>query len=184
MRRYIIGLLICFGCGADSSYGVGVSSYGGYAYADPDLAYVGPDVYAVANYGRPVFYSNNYYWLYDNGLWYRSAYYTGGWARAYPPTAVLRIERPWTYRNYRPDRRYTRYYTPRDRYYPRSYNQRTYYDRRYYQRDRYTPRTYSAPRQQYVPRQYTPRREVPRSRVEVRRDRHRDDRYRDDRHRH
>src|SRR5688572_27876053 len=99
MRRSIICLLICVGagCGSGSSYGVGVSS--GYdGYAQPELAYVGPNVYAVAYWDRPVFYAHHYYWSFNYYTWYRSRYHTGGWARAHAPSYVRGIDRPERYR--------------------------------------------------------------------------------------
>jgi hypothetical protein len=61
----------------------------------PELAYVAPGVYVVADYDRPVFYSNGNYWLYRNGLWFRSSIHTGDWVRARRvPVAVRRIDRP------------------------------------------------------------------------------------------
>lgn len=90
----------------------------------PDLAYVGPGVSVVANYDEPVFYSDNYYWRYDNyGRWYRSTYYNGGWIDGTPPRAVLSIRSPYQYRHYRPQG-----YTVR-----RGYDHR---DGRYYDRGR------------------------------------------------
>ncbi|HWO23450.1 MAG TPA: hypothetical protein VNO30_32135 [Kofleriaceae bacterium] len=68
----------------------------------PDLVYVSPGVQVVADYEYPVFYADNFYWRFDNGRWYRSSWYTGGWAYASPPYAVTRIEQPYAYRHYRP----------------------------------------------------------------------------------
>ncbi len=45
----------------------------------PDLVYVSPGVYAVADYDYPVFYSANFYWRQmDDGRWYRSRYHDRG----------------------------------------------------------------------------------------------------------
>jgi hypothetical protein len=73
--------------------------------ATPDLVEVRPGVYVVANYDEPVFYSNDAYWRYDSGRWYRSNRWGGGWSYARPPRAVLSIERPQTYVRYRPSSR-------------------------------------------------------------------------------
>lgn len=82
----------------------GRATTGGYASTSGELVYVGPGVYAVADYDEPVFYSDNSYWLYRDGGWYSSGYYTGGWQRARNvPRAVLRIERPRAYVHYRGD---------------------------------------------------------------------------------
>jgi hypothetical protein len=68
----------------------------------PDLVYVSPGVQVIADYGEPIFYTDGFYWRYYGGVWYRSSYYTGGWVYARPPVAVLRIDRPYSYRYYRP----------------------------------------------------------------------------------
>ena len=68
----------------------------------PDLVYVSPGVQVIADYNEPIFYSDGLYWRYSSGNWYRSRYYTGGWAYARPPAAVLRIDRPYGYVRYRP----------------------------------------------------------------------------------
>ena len=68
----------------------------------PDLVYVSPGVQVIADYNEPIFYSDGLYWRYSGGTWYRSRYYTGGWAYATPPAAVLRINRPYGYAHYRP----------------------------------------------------------------------------------
>ncbi|HEY0255713.1 MAG TPA: hypothetical protein VGC41_29490 [Kofleriaceae bacterium] len=82
---------------ADVQYG------GGVAVATPDLVEVSPGVQVVADYDDSVFYSDGYYWRNDNGGWYRSTYYSGGWSYwASPPSAIIRINDPYRYRNYRP----------------------------------------------------------------------------------
>jgi hypothetical protein len=68
----------------------------------PQLAYVGPDLYVVADYGAPVFYTNNYYWLFYDGFWYRSSYFDRGWIVAVAvPDVVAHIDRPHRYIHYR-----------------------------------------------------------------------------------
>jgi hypothetical protein len=110
MRRTSL-LLICAaalaGCAGSGSYSVTAST------SSPDLAYVGPDVYAVADYSEPVFYSDNYYWRYNNNVWYRSSRHNGGWVvYTAPPRAVVTIGNPRAYVHYRPGRAH---YTTRDR---------------------------------------------------------------------
>ena len=107
MRHYILPALVTgllFGAGCYAGTGTyATASYGGpVGYYDPDLAYVGPGVQVVAGYDQPVFYSDNFYWRYDNNRWFRSSYYDRGWSYATPPRAVLSIDRPYRYRNYRP----------------------------------------------------------------------------------
>ena len=69
----------------------------------PDLVEVSPGVQVVADYDDSVFYSDGYYWRSDGGMWYRSNNYAGGfeyWAS--PPQAIITINEPYRYRNYRP----------------------------------------------------------------------------------
>lgn len=84
----------------------------------PSMVYVEPGLWVVAESERPIFYYDNYYWLYQQGLWYRSPYYTGGWVHwgAAPlPRTIRRIRRPRVYRHYkaRPGQRVRRV-PPRD----------------------------------------------------------------------
>jgi len=70
---------------------------------DPDLVYVSPGVSVVADYDEPVFYTDKFYWRFYGGHWYRSDAYNRGW-RTFdaPPATITSIERPYTYRHYRP----------------------------------------------------------------------------------
>lgn len=117
MRRLLILLALTAGAvvaGAGCS-GRGTVAYtsSGY-YSQPSLAYVAPGVYVVEDYGEPVFYSNNLYWRYDNGRWFRSRHYDRGWTYwARPPRAVMSIDRPYAYVRYRSP---TRYRATRDTY--------------------------------------------------------------------
>ena len=121
---------------ADTGAYVATGPTGVYAGAyTPDLVTVSPGVSVIAGYNEPVFYSNNYYWRYANNGWYRSPYYNRGWVYATPPYAVSRIDRPWTYRNYRAPYGYNRGGYYRD---GRYYNNR--YDNRYNDRNRYDNR--------------------------------------------
>ena len=71
------------------------------AYASattPDLVDVSPGVQVIADYNYPVFYSDGLYWRWDNGLWYESPYYYGGWGYAYNvPLGVRGIYNPGGY---------------------------------------------------------------------------------------
>lgn len=107
MRRITLGVLVMSAALAGGCAGSGTVYYGGggtltATTVAPDLVYVSPGVQVVADYDDSVFYADNYYWRYDGGRWYRSSWYTGGWVYATPPHAVLRIERPYAYRRYRP----------------------------------------------------------------------------------
>lgn len=83
-----------------------------YAEADayvppPTLAYVGPGLWVVADYNEPIFYSDGYYWLYDDGFWYQSVGYADGWVAvdaAVLPPPVRRLDRPNAYVRYHPPR--------------------------------------------------------------------------------
>lgn len=87
------------GCYAEDP-AVGVSY--GYAAPAPSLAYVSPGVQVIADYDQPVFYSDGFYWRYDNNVWYRSGYYNRGWAVSYNvPVGVRGIRDPYYYRHYR-----------------------------------------------------------------------------------
>jgi hypothetical protein len=73
-----------------------------YVEPQPELVYVSPGVYVIADYDEPVFYSDNYYWAYRGGVWYRSSYYTRGWVRVRStPYVIARIDRPHAYVRYR-----------------------------------------------------------------------------------
>jgi len=107
MRRIILCALVLSAALAGGCTGSGTAYYSGggtltATTVAPDLLYVSPGVQVVADYDYPVFYADNYYWRYDSGRWYRSNWYTGGWAYATPPYAVLSIDRPYAYRHYRP----------------------------------------------------------------------------------
>jgi hypothetical protein len=103
MRQLIIPTLAAIalagGCAGETSYRgtVAVSA------STPDLVSVGPGVSVIADYDEPIFYSNGYYWWNVDGYWYRSTYYTGGWAYvSRPPVALVNIGSPYRYRHYRP----------------------------------------------------------------------------------
>lgn len=97
----LTGLLVIGGCGG------GTLSYRASATTtttapQPQMVQVSPGVWAVAEYDQPVFYSNDAYWRYENGYWYRSSY-LGGWSRVQVdavPRGVVRIDRPQRYRRY------------------------------------------------------------------------------------
>jgi hypothetical protein len=125
MLKVLFAALLATGCaGGTVAAGYGYNTY------RPDLAYVGPGVHAVVGVGAPTYYSDNYYWRFNDGYWYRSRYYDRGWS-AYqrPPRAIVSIDRPWSYyyrdgrqlrvdrqRFYRDRYRSDRGYRPRPRY--------------------------------------------------------------------
>ncbi len=95
-------LAVVFAAGALSTTGcVARVRAGGVVTADPQLVAVSPGVWVVEDYDEPVFYSNDAYWLYRGGLWYRSDVYYGGWTRtAVVPVHVRHINRPRSYVRY------------------------------------------------------------------------------------
>jgi len=98
MRRYLIPILLSFAsaCAGRATYTTTAT------YDEPDLVYAEPGVQVVADYNEPVFYSDNYYWRYNDGRWYRSNYYNRGWSISTPSVTVSRIRSPERYRHYRP----------------------------------------------------------------------------------
>lgn len=172
MRRLmfpaLLALAVAAGCAGTASGGY----YASASYSTPDLVYVSPGVQVIADYDEPIFYSNGFYWRYYGDTWYRSNTYTGGWIYARPPAAVLRIDRPYAYRRYRP----SGYVTRRDRQYDHRPvyrdnrpvyrdNRPVYRDNRPVVRDHRDYRT--APRQApvYRDQRAAPQRVVPRGEV-------------------
>jgi hypothetical protein len=96
LSTVMIAASLAAGCGVGYTATVSGRAYG------PDLVYAAPGVQVIANYDEPIFYVDHFYWRFDGGTWYRSTYYTGGWAYAPPPVAISRIERPHEYVRYRP----------------------------------------------------------------------------------
>ena len=70
------------GCYTHGDVGMSYSSGGYYAASGPDLYYYSPGVSVVAYSDDPVFYSDNYYWRYYDGVWYQSPYWNSGWSEA------------------------------------------------------------------------------------------------------
>ncbi|CAN5919200.1 hypothetical protein BH11MYX3_BH11MYX3_31180 [soil metagenome] len=67
----------------------------------PELVEISPGVQVIADYDEPVFYSDNYYWRFDGGVWYRSHDHRRDWVRIEsPPERVRRIDRPTAYIHY------------------------------------------------------------------------------------
>jgi hypothetical protein len=88
-----------------SSGCVGAQVEGRAAYAHPSLAYVQPGLWVVAGASDPLFYADGWYWLHQDGYWYRSTSFRGGWAyapRTRLPVVIRSIQRPRRYTHYRP----------------------------------------------------------------------------------
>lgn len=104
MRIRLLSALL-FASLAGACAGTGQVHYGA-SVTTPDLVYVSPGVQVIADYDEPIFYSDNYYWRYDAGVWYRSPYHTRGWVRVYDvPTRIRQIDRPTAYIRYRSNNR-------------------------------------------------------------------------------
>jgi len=67
-----------------------------------DLVEISPGVEVIADYDEPIFFVDDFYWVFRGGFWYRSGWYGGGWARAEPPDRVRGIANPGSYAHYRP----------------------------------------------------------------------------------
>ena len=69
------------------------------------LAYVAPGVEVVTNWGYPAFFTDNFYWYFDGGVWYRAAYLGGPRVRVdVVPPVIARLPRPEGYAHYVPPR--------------------------------------------------------------------------------
>jgi hypothetical protein len=105
----VVSTALGAGCAGGTSGGVYASggyASGGYSAgvygSTPPLVEVSPDVWVIEGYNEPVFYSDNYYWLYRNGVWMRSSYYTGGWVTVRTlPYRLRTIHTPYAYVRYR-----------------------------------------------------------------------------------
>src|SRR3954468_18776476 len=106
MRKLLLPVALALACatGCYTQGDVGVGYSAGYAAPAPEMYTYGNGVSVVAYSDYPVFYSDNYYWRYgDDGLWYRSGYYNGGWAVSYDvPYGVRSVREPRSYAHFTP----------------------------------------------------------------------------------
>jgi hypothetical protein len=103
----VAALALGAGCYTQGDVGVGYSY--GYAAPAPSMYYMSPGVSVVAYSDYPVFYSDNYYWRYDGGIWYRSSYYNSGWIVWNDvPYHVRSIDRPYRYARFTPGQGWSR----------------------------------------------------------------------------
>ena len=104
MRLTYVSLILSAALGGCVGTGTADVQYSGdVAVSTPDLVEVSPGVQVVADYDDSVFYSDGFYWRYDNGGWYRSNNYAGGFVYwNAPPQAIITINDPYRYRHYRP----------------------------------------------------------------------------------
>lgn len=114
MQKLLLSVLVATGlagCVTRGDVGVGYSY--GYASPAPDMYVMSNGAYVVAYADYPTFYSDNYYWMYNDGLWYRSSYYGGGWVVSYDvPYRVRSIQRPYSYARFQPGVGWQRARTP------------------------------------------------------------------------
>jgi hypothetical protein len=102
LQAVLFASLAGAGCAGTGQVGYGATA----TVSTPELVYVSPGVQVIANYDEPVFYSDNYYWRYNSGVWYRSPYHTRGWVRSYDvPVRIRSIDRPTAYIRYRGNNR-------------------------------------------------------------------------------
>jgi hypothetical protein len=102
------GIVSLFGGALLAGTLAGCAVHGTASYAaEPELVYLDDNVYVLADYPEPVFFSAGMYWRYDDsGRWYRSRVHTGNWTLVQrPPSVIARIDRPRTYVHYRPGHR-------------------------------------------------------------------------------
>ncbi len=104
MKRilFVMSLLVVGACYSEEPAPGYAYAGGGDGYGAPGMEVVAPGVQVVSDYDYPVFYSDGFYWRYDNNMWYRSGYYNRGWAVSYNvPVGVRGIARPEAYAHYR-----------------------------------------------------------------------------------
>jgi hypothetical protein len=72
-------------------------------YSSGELVEIEPGVQVVADYDEPVFYSDNYYWRLNAGVWYRSDdYRRRDWVRVDAPAPrVVHVQNPTMYVHFR-----------------------------------------------------------------------------------
>jgi len=111
MQRILLPMVaaLALGAGCYTQGDVGVGYEYGYAAPSASMYYVSPGVSVVAYSDYPVFYSDNYYWRYDGGIWYRSSYANSGWVVWNDvPYRVRSIDRPQRYARFTPGEGWSR----------------------------------------------------------------------------
>ena len=94
------GLGACAGSATGTAYGGG--GYAAVTVRSPELVTVEDDLYVLADADEPVFYTDDYYWLYRDNRWYRSRSYDRDWVYVSSPSQrVRRIHEPTAYVRYR-----------------------------------------------------------------------------------
>jgi hypothetical protein len=103
MRSQVLArVLVIFGAAAVFGAGCAATVQGGaYGEADPPVVFADPPtlveidagVWVVRDYDRPVYYFGDDYWVYRDGVWFRSHSYDGGWARVEATVVPVAIAR-------------------------------------------------------------------------------------------
>jgi len=90
-------------CAGSGTAHVGYAGSGAVTIRSSELVSVDDDVYVLADADEPVFYADDYYWLYRGDRWYRSSSYDrGDWTYVSTPAPRLRrINQPTAYARYR-----------------------------------------------------------------------------------
>src|SRR5579859_1270088 len=75
-------LLLCGGCVATAHGSANMEADAPVVFtSEPTLVEVDSGVWVVQDYDQPVYYVNDDYWVFRDGIWYRSHGYEGGWAK-------------------------------------------------------------------------------------------------------
>jgi hypothetical protein len=99
MRTSIVKVVL-FAALAAGCTGTGQVTYSA-GVGPPPLVEISPGVQVIADYDEPVFFSDDFYWRFDGGVWYRSRYHTRDWVRVEaPPPRIRQIDRPTAYIHY------------------------------------------------------------------------------------
>ncbi len=108
MRRLLIVLFVGLGGAGAAALQSGCAGHarveGRAVVPYPRLVYAGPGLWVLAESADPIFYSDGYYWLHQDGYWYRSTNYWGNWTYApfvRVPVVIRSVRRPLAYRHYR-----------------------------------------------------------------------------------
>lgn len=109
-KRLLIAALLLPGLAGAQSVSIGINL----PVVLPPMVVVQPGVQVVRDYDEEVFYTGGYYYVRQDGGWYRSRDHRRGWvlvpARGVPP-ALVRMP-PGQYRHYRPAPAPVRYTRP------------------------------------------------------------------------
>ena len=91
-------LLTAHGCYVEPAYPVYVED------GTADLVEISPGVEVIADWDEPIFFIDDFYWVFRGGFWWRSGWYGRGWERAgVVPERIRGIEHPERYAHYRPE---------------------------------------------------------------------------------